>query len=341
MRNLKTPQGCLKKGRAMFVPNVNHTGITTGTVIKMFGGLKDIKSDNIVFISETQILLKKGITFKFTVGLLMDYFSDLTGGNITAKLNFINSSNPSGVYGRTRLSSMPVSYSASGSFKPILIDEYTTSEDTVMELKCPSATGTGGTYTGGGDCYIYIEELEAYLIPTDPTKYIETINFTGVSGTGASGVVIASGLPVGTKKLIRKINNTQGIVEISCNGETFTPSALSNIRLNKNGDFFLIEKATSTRWDLVDGKETYDGAFSYIKRADGTAEETSDAYYCVNGNTTVPVQVITSNFSRFVIHVPSNNWAPQTLFHVYGTNVNISNAFAGNTFRIKSLGVWY
>jgi len=211
--------------------------------------------------------------------------------------------------------------------------------DTIIEIRNATAS-TSFNYVYAGSSVI-VEELEAYLIPTDPTKYIETINFTGVSGTGASGVVIASGLPVGTKKLIRKINTTQGIVEISCNGETFTPSALSNIRLNKNGDFFLIEKVTSTRWDLVDGKETYDGAFSYIKRADGTAEETSDAYYCVNGNTTVPLQVITGASNRFIMHIPNNNWAPQTLFHIYGTNVNISNAFAGNTFRIKSLGVWY
>lgn len=97
----------------------------------------------------------------------------------------------------------------------------------------------------------------------------ETINFTSATGS----VTIPSGLPIGTKKLIRKVNSTQGAVTISCAGETFTPSALSYIVLNSDGDFWLVEKINNTRWDLVDGKESginING--SYIRFKDGTQE---------------------------------------------------------------------
>ena len=69
----------------------------------------------------------------------------------------------------------------------------------------------------------------------------ETINFTSATGT----VTIPSGLPIGTKKLIRKLNATQGTVTLTCTGETFTKSSLSSITLNSDGDYWLIEKVNT------------------------------------------------------------------------------------------------
>ena len=104
-------------------------------------------------------------------------------------------------------------------------------------------------------------------IPTDPTKYTDVINYASASGS----VLIPSGLPVGTKKLIRKLNPAQGTVTITCTGETFTPSNLSSITLNSDGDFWLVEKVNATRWDLVDGKESGSNADGeYICKPDGT-----------------------------------------------------------------------
>ena len=91
-----------------------------------------------------------------------------------------------------------------------------------------------------------------YLLTELERTKIETINFTSSTGT----VNIPSGLPVGTKKLVRKLNSTQGKVTISCSGETFTKSTLASITLNSDGDFWLLEKVSATRWDLVEGKET-------------------------------------------------------------------------------------
>ncbi len=96
----------------------------------------------------------------------------------------------------------------------------------------------------------------------------ETINFTGATGT----VSIPSGLPIGTKKLIRKLNATQGTVTITCIGEKFTPSNLSSVTLNADGDFWLVEKVNATRWDLVDGKESgSNGNGNYLKKFSGEA----------------------------------------------------------------------
>jgi hypothetical protein len=97
----------------------------------------------------------------------------------------------------------------------------------------------------------------------------ETINFTSATGT----VTIPSGLPIGTKKIIRKLNATQGIVTISCSGETFTASAISSVKLNSDGDYWLLEKVSATRWDLVDGMQKGSNINGeWLLRADGIQE---------------------------------------------------------------------
>lgn len=82
--------------------------------------------------------------------------------------------------------------------------------------------------------------------------YAETVNLTHPTDPYA----ITPGLPIGSKKLIRKVNASQGVIVISCAGETFTRAGLASISLNNDGDFWLIEKVTATRWDLIDGMET-------------------------------------------------------------------------------------
>lgn len=126
----------------------------------------------------------------------------------------------------------------------------------INNIKVSNQNEDWSTFTVG-----LLTELESTL---NSTQYLskniinantETINFTSASGTGSNGVVIKSGLPIGTKKLIRKINSTQGIVEITCPGETFTQSGLTTITLNTDGDFWLVEKVNNIRWDLVNGFE--------------------------------------------------------------------------------------
>lgn len=91
-------------------------------------------------------------------------------------------------------------------------------------------------------------------------------NFDSATGT----VTIPSGLEIGTRRLIRKIHPTQGTVTINCTGETFTRAGLASVTLNADGDYWLLEKVTTTRWELVDGWNTGENANgSWRRSADG------------------------------------------------------------------------
>ena len=56
---------------------------------------------------------------------------------------------------------------------------------------------------------------------------------------------------VGKKLLVRKIHVTQGEVAIIFTGGTVTKAALTSVTLNSDGDFWLVEKVTATRWDII------------------------------------------------------------------------------------------
>ena len=88
-------------------------------------------------------------------------------------------------------------------------------------------------------------------------------NFDSATGT----VTIPSGLAIGTRRLIRKIHPTQGTVTINCTGETFTRAGLASVALNADGDYWLLEKVTATRWELIDGHETGENSAGYYYRA--------------------------------------------------------------------------
>lgn len=100
----------------------------------------------------------------------------------------------------------------------------------------------------------------------------KVINFTSATGT----VEITDTLPsmaIGDRVLVRKLNATQGTVTVTCTGHTFTRSALGNITLNSDGDFWLLEKVSLTRLELVDGYETGVNAYGeYSRKANGTQQ---------------------------------------------------------------------
>ena len=96
------------------------------------------------------------------------------------------------------------------------------------------------------------------------------IGFSTNHDAATGTVTIPSGLEIGTRRLIRKIHPTQGTVTINCTGETFTRAGLASVELNADGDYWLLEKVTATRWELVDGWNTGENANGSWKRsADG------------------------------------------------------------------------
>lgn len=163
-----------------------------------------------------------------------------------------------------------------------------------------------------------------YLLTELERTKIETINYTSATGT----VTIPSGLPVGSKKLIRKINSTQGTVTINCTGETFTPSNLSSVTLNSDGDFWLIEKVSNTRWDLVDGMEYVSTSASYTSRSfDGT-----QVIKCIRQFEVVPAstfKTVSVVFERpFINTTYTPQWCVRT--NVPGSNQSEVSKFLNN-----------
>ena len=94
----------------------------------------------------------------------------------------------------------------------------------------------------------------------------DVTNHNAATGT----ITIPSGLAIGTRRLIRKIHPTQGTVTINCSGETFTRANLASVELNADGDYWLLEKVSATRWELVDGWNTGENANgTWVRRANG------------------------------------------------------------------------
>lgn len=100
----------------------------------------------------------------------------------------------------------------------------------------------------------YLPEVD--LTPTESDLVRLTgnvVNFTSATGT----VTIPDGLAIGTVYEVRKVNATQGAVNVNFSGlESITPASLTTITLNADGDFWRFRKTTATRWDLLDGHQT-------------------------------------------------------------------------------------
>lgn len=96
-------------------------------------------------------------------------------------------------------------------------------------------------------------------VPVNSLLYAipRVINFTSATGSVSLNSL---DLAIGDRALVRKLNTAQGTVTITCTGHTFTRAALASVTLNSDGDFWLIEKVTATRFDLVDGYETGENA---------------------------------------------------------------------------------
>lgn len=247
MQNLKTPQGTVKKGIASFKLSTNQMLVAVGTDYNLFESVTSNTSANIIRLSSTQCKLLKGITYLIKVGINGNGFSDTTLGH--QWWNIYNVTNSNILDGASAIS-LPINFVNSWAPLPYMEKYFMPTVDTIISIR---GTGGSGTFSLEREsCYVHIEEVEYNLIPTDPTKYVETINLTSATGT----YTIPSGLPIGTKKLIRKVNSTQGTYTINCTGETFTASALASITLNSDGDFWLVEKINNNRWDLIDGVES-------------------------------------------------------------------------------------
>lgn len=354
MYNIKTPKGTVKKGIAIFNKTTTSTGLSLpqGSPIPFGESSVYNDSNNIILQSQTRIKLKSGVKYKLTAQACLT--TSITAGVVLRFYN-VTTSSFIGSIGRitppTDTSNNNFSSNAECIIKPDV--------DTEIELRSNNSCTITTIYNG---TKVIVEELETYLIPVDPTRDTKTINFTGATGTGSNGIVIPSGLPIGTKYLCRKINATQGTVEISCSGETFTASALSSITLNSDGDFWLVEKVSSTRWDLVEGIESGTNSYgSYTKYANGVLEQLIEhtgamsyisVYYgSINifyFTKILPVNFYNNNYFALYGKIrDESNTAIQISFELLDVDkcifryLSTSGSVTNSTVNIKLIGRWY
>lgn len=187
------------------------------------------------------------------------------------------------------------------------------------------------------------------------------LNYTDTTITTATGtevVNIPTGLPVGHEFTVRKVNATQGTVSINAQGsEKITPALLTTVTLNADGDFWLLEKVSATRWDLVDGCESGSNANGrYYKYANGNAEIQRDTSFLSAPASSsadfildYPITFLNSSVAN--IDLKCNNAQTSLDFRVYSSTgvsnckIRLFNNWTGGAdggyFMIKTNGRWY
>ena len=100
-----------------------------------------------------------------------------------------------------------------------------------------------------------------------------TVNVDAATAT----ITLPASVPIGGRVHVRKINATQGTVSIERSGsDTITRAALESVSLNADGDNWLLEKVSSTRWEPVAGVESGENSDGeYWLYADGTLISTA------------------------------------------------------------------
>ena len=145
--------------------------------------------------------------------------------------------------------------------------------------------------------------MEGYI--TDPRTNVISVtgNYTTTTNDGSINVdaqtaeiTIAPVYNVGKRLLIRKLHATTGDINILLSGsEVVTKASLTSLKLQTNGDFWLLEKVATNRWELLEGYESLNTtALSFLKEYNGNLIEKRESL--VNA-TTPPGTSLTLNFN--------------------------------------------
>jgi len=112
----------------------------------------------------------------------------------------------------------------------------------------------------------------------DTRKLDGSVNVTGNYTVGneqtvnveasVANITIPAGLPIGTRKTIRKLHatTTSSVNILRSGSEVFTSASLTSVPIFGNGSFWIIEKVTSTRWELVGGSDSRTDSNGYFEK---------------------------------------------------------------------------
>lgn len=172
-----------KKGIAHFVIATEQTAVTTGTVINIFEESLINNSANIVKLSNSQVQLKAGRTYKLMSSLRITNYSSASGEH---QIQFYNVTAASYIGSGTSYSPLTSTLAISNQTEIIAI--VSTSVDTTIELRDRSASGTANVYGATvRQSHVIIEELEAYIPSVVGTQYADRIVGNSTSGVAMKG----------------------------------------------------------------------------------------------------------------------------------------------------------
>jgi hypothetical protein len=223
------------------------------------------------------------------------------------------------------------------------------------------------TYKTVGD-YAEAEDINGIIASVTVSGNYTVGNEQTVNVTAATAdITIPSGLPIGTRKTIRKLNatTTSSVNILRSGSEVFTSASLTSVPIFGDGAFWIIEKVTSTRWELVGGNDTAtnsDGTFERWFSGSQTCSKlfdliahpitTSSGNIFINSSTpignhaqtfaNIPVQNITLRASGTApnIWLNRNNAVSETS----SGSFNCSSATSRTvdlTIAVQTIGRWY
>jgi hypothetical protein len=204
----------------------------------------------------------------------MKYNKNLAGVQITDELINRSSSASARLAHDTILASTVVVRTApagGGTLLSLTTDYTLGSEDARLTTEAGGTVNTTLAIVNGAylntNLYVTYKTVGDYAEAEDINGIIASVTVSGnytvgneqtVNVTAATAdITIPSGLPIGTRKTIRKLHatTTSSVNLLRSGSEVFTSASLTTVPIFGNGSFWIIEKVTSTRWDLVGGSD--------------------------------------------------------------------------------------
>jgi len=213
------------------------------------------------------------------------------------------------------------------------------------------------------DTFVNVNRNRVTNVADDYTISIEddTVNYIEVSGT----LTIDNDLfNIGKKLKVRKLNSSSGAVTINFINGTVTKSAKAAITLTSDGDFWMLEKVKSDRWELIAGYESiehhpdatngflttndvyfkrfYDGSTKcYVLGSVATTGSEAFNYVVLPDSILSSELSDTSTVSTNGVTASGRNILEYLATSSVGLGVRSGNPSGTNTVRITYTGVWY
>lgn len=177
------------------------------------------------------------------------------------------------------------------------------------------------------DLITTVQEVAANTTASTPKVYGTSLVIVNAA---TATITLPSDAPVGGRVHVKKIHATQGAIIIARAGtDTITRAGLTSVDLNADGDHWLLQKVSATRWELVGGTNTGTNVNGeWTKYANGdlvctymTSSTVSSAYNNVFGSTAGAMYRTTTAWAFPMTYISTPKVMPSAA--TYGTVVEL------------------